>query len=126
MAAAGIESFSIPRTEADYSRHIHNDRILDYLRGRTDDPQSLGIAARFAELPVIENDPIEPLMAGDVLVLKHGSERTMLGVWHMPVMMTHRKFMHCAPGVGVNEGNIDDSTYRQRLKAHFRARSEPL
>jgi hypothetical protein len=126
MAAAGIGGFEIPRMANDYSRHVHNDRILDYLRGRHEDPQSALIAARFAELAVVDNDPVEDLMPGDVLILKDGSNRTMLGVWHMPVMMTRRKFMHCAPRLGVCEGNIDDATYRRNFIAHFRARAIPL
>lgn len=121
--AGAIEPFTFPRTGADYSRHVHNDRILNVLRGKDDDPQSATVAARFAELSIIEGDFAETPMPGDILILKDGSERTGLGVWHMPVMMTQRKFFHCVPRLGVCEGNIDDPTWRNHLVAHFRARA---
>jgi cell wall-associated NlpC family hydrolase len=126
LAAAGLERLNFQRTDADYSRHTHNTRILDYMRGTNDDPQSKVIAARLADIPVKDHEFTEPPMPGDILVLKDGSDRTGLGIWHMPVMMTNRKFMQSAPRLGVCEGNIKDSTYRTHLEAHFRARATPL
>lgn len=124
LAASGIGDFNFPRTPQDYSRNVHNDKILNMLRGKHEDPQSAILAARFAEFPSGDDNAFtEPPMVGDLLVLKDGSDRTGLGVWHLPIMLTHRKFTHCAPRLGVSEGNIDDSTYRRLLVAHFRARS---
>ncbi len=125
MAGAGLPRLDFPRSAHDYSRNVHNDKILNYLRGLHEDEQSARLKAIFAEFPVMENDFTEPPMVGDLLILKdqgrHG--RTGNGVFHMPVMIGPRKFTHCAPRLGVNEGNIEDPTYRNHLVAHFRARS---
>jgi cell wall-associated NlpC family hydrolase len=52
LAAGAVDSFNFPRHPADMSRHVHNDRILNYLRGRDDDPQSATLASVFQELNV--------------------------------------------------------------------------
>jgi hypothetical protein len=70
MREAGLPRFEFPRTDHDYSRHVHNDKILDYLRGRVDDVQSAQLATLFAELPIVDHNPVETVMPGDILVLK--------------------------------------------------------
>lgn len=52
LAAGAVQEFSFPRQPADMSRHVHNDRILNYLRGRDEDPQSATLAGIFQELNV--------------------------------------------------------------------------
>jgi len=123
LAAGAVTQFNFPRTPADNSRHVHNDRILNYLRGKVDDPQSAYLAQRFVELFVI--DPEEPgaptpvpFLAGDLVLMKTGK-----GLWHMPVMMSATAFMQCAFPDGVTEGDITAPNYRKYLVAAFRARA---
>jgi hypothetical protein len=126
MAASGIERFNFPREPIDNSRHAHNDKILNYLRGQHADPQSKILAARFAELPLPEKkkrsafllyyDP--PFMPGDLLIMKTGK-----GLWHMPVMMNDHVFIQCAFPDGVSEGDILAPNYHGYLVALFRARN---
>lgn len=123
--------FDFPRTRADYEGHLHNDKILDYLRGRADDEQSQILAARFAELTNIDElIPVAAwphgrvvhtgLIAGDLLIIE-----ARHGVWHMPVMMSDRSFMHSAFPLGVSEGDVTQGDFRDRLRAVFRARTLP-
>ncbi len=120
-ATAGLERFAVARTDEDYSRHVHNDKILNNLRGLDPDPISATLAARWVELPVVDGDFVDPPMVGDLLILKDAGGRGT-GVFHMPLMISPTLFMHCAPRLGVIEGQIDDPTYRSHLVAHFRAR----
>jgi cell wall-associated NlpC family hydrolase len=113
LVAAGVfASFNFPRTPADNSRHVHNDKILNYLRGKIDDPQSVYLSRCFEELPLTE------FMSGDLLLLRTGK-----GLWHMCVMLSSTAFMQCAFPDGVTEGNITTSNYRKYLVAAFRARA---
>lgn len=123
-AAVGLESWTFERTNEDYSRHVHNDKILKHLRGQVDDPASATLFARWAEFMVVEEHFTEQPMTGDLLILKDAGGRGN-GVFHMPIMINGSIFMHCAPPIGVLEGQIDDPTYRTRLYAHFRARATP-
>lgn len=126
MAAAGIERFNFPREEADYRPHVHNNKILDYLRGLHPDPQSAVLAARFAELDVDETIPdlkwpeevFTNLMMGDLLIM-----RSDKGIWHMPVMLDSREFMHSAYPLGVTRADVTPPNYRKAIKALFRARA---
>jgi cell wall-associated NlpC family hydrolase len=129
LSAAGAipADLSFPRAPADYSRHVHNDKILNYLRGNVaDDPQSTLLARMFAELPKPERKQLsafrydyEPqLMPGDVLILKGG-----VGIFHMPVMLSDRSFIQSAYPDGVSEGDIGDSNYEPFIVAVFRARA---
>lgn len=123
-AAAGLERWAFDRSSADYSRHVHNDTIANTLRGLDDSAASRTIAARWAELPVVERDFVDPPMPGD-LVLYKDEGTTGLGVFHMGIMISPTIFMQCAPRLGVCEAQIDDPTYSSRLLAHFRARALP-
>ena len=123
-AAAGLERFAFDRTEHDYSRHVHNDKILNHLRGLADNHASTELAARWTELPVVNGAFIDQPMVGDLLIMKDGG-RSGRGVFHMPIMVSPVLFMHCAPRLGVLEGQIDDPTYSDHLAAHFRARLRP-
>lgn len=53
MAAAGLPRFDFPVSESDYSRHVHHDKVLNYLRGKSEDPQSARLAEIFAEFPLV-------------------------------------------------------------------------
>ena len=131
VAAGSVEAFNFPRSKADYSRHVHNDRILTFLRGQADDPQSATLASRFAELDLPAKIPLgafrftydPPFMPGDLLVMKSESKKD-LGVWHMPVMLDDHTFIHCAFPRGVTGGDIFDPNYRAILVALFRARAK--
>lgn len=146
-AAAGLERFAFERSETDYSRHVHNNKILNHLRGLATEftelpyegwedwsrfadmpvAASLALAARWAELPVRDRDFTEPPMIGDLLIYKDTGRRGRgNGVFHMPLMISPTIFMQCAPYIGgVSEGQIDDPTYADHLDAHFRARATP-
>jgi cell wall-associated NlpC family hydrolase len=128
MAAAGLERFHFKRAPGDNSRHVYNEKILQYLRGqRSDDEgQSKRLAEIFAELPLPEKkkrtafvhyyEP--PFMPGDLIVMKTGR-----GLYHMPVMLSATAFIHCAFPNGVSEGDILAPNYQDYLVAAFRARS---
>lgn len=129
LAVAGIERFDFPRDEGDYRPHAHNDKILNYLRGLHPDPQSAILAARFAELDVDEmipdvkwpNEVVTGLMTGDALIMRGDA-----GIWHMPLMLDSREFMHCAWPLGVTQGDVTSPNYRSKIRALFRARAIPL
>lgn len=124
-AAVGLERFAFERTDADYSRHIHNDKILNNLRGLDDTEASATLKARWSELQVVDGEFTEAPMVGDLPIYKDAGVRGN-GVFHMPIMITSSLFIHCAPRLGVIEGQIDDPTYANHLVAHFRARATPL
>lgn len=125
VASGSVAAFNFPRTPTDYSRHVHNDKILDYLRGEHSDPQSASLAQTFAELPLPEKKQLSafrfdyepPFMPGDLLIMRTGK-----GLYHMPVMITDRAFIQCAYPDGVSEGDILAPNYRGYLIALFRAR----
>jgi cell wall-associated NlpC family hydrolase len=122
LAAGAVTQFNFPRGPEDNSRHVHNDKILNYLRGKIDDPQSAYLASRFAELPFIPQPSAFnlSLMPGDLLILKTGR-----GLYHMPIMMSSTAFMQCAYPQGVTEGDITAPNYRAYLVTAFRARGVP-
>lgn len=110
---AGNEPFTFARSSADYSPHLPNPRILRYLRGRDDDPQSKRLAAIFAEI----TNNASGYMPGDLLILRTGK-----GLYHMPVATdTHGRFVHCLRPLGVERGTMQDSTFAKHVVAHFRA-----
>lgn len=140
MAVAGLPQFRFPRAEFDYRPHVHNDKILDYLRGRYQligldgqssiEPQSADLAAIFAELNLEEtlpapdwpNDYETGLMVGDLLVM-----RGKVGIWHLPFMLDSRQFIHCAwPGGVTQPTDIMPPNYRTAVKAIFRASAVAL
>ncbi|SRR6266496_770735 len=111
-----------PRTHADYQSHQLGEKVLDWFRGKADDPQSKLLAQLFVELEippaVIDRDASTPrdfFKPGDILVMKHGS------LFHMPVMVDRDlHFVNALPRLGVVEGTIQDSSYSVHLVAAFR------
>lgn len=128
VAGGSVKAFNFPRSDADYSRHVHNNKIFDYLRGLADDPQSKILSERFVELALPEKKQLSayrfeyqpPFMCGDLIILRTGK-----GLWHMPVMLNDRAFMQCVAPDGVTEGDILAPNYHAHLVAVFRARALP-
>jgi hypothetical protein len=127
-----VPRFHFPRSDGDYKSHLHNTKMLSFLRGKHEDPQSLVLAERFAELTNLDELVPKPkwperqvfntgLMTGDVLVIK----ALIPGVWHLAAMQDDRHFMHCAYPLGVTEADITQADYRDQLKAVFRCRAWP-
>jgi hypothetical protein len=112
--------FVFPRRKHDYSPHAVNKRVLKYLRGELDDPQSKELARIFAEFPIAEGEAgcNVTLLCGDLIVLKTGVD-----LWHLPVMLGPSRFVQCMYPDGVSEGDIGQPLYRDRLVTMFRARS---
>ena len=116
-----------PREEADYESHVLGDRVLEWLRGKADDPQSKLLAELFVELeiPDVMKDPQSSkprdfFKPGDLLVLRHGN------LFHMPVIFDHDlHFVNALPRLGVIQGTIQDSSYNIHLIAAFRLRPKP-
>ena len=110
------------RTDADYQLHQTGEKILNWLRGKVDDPQSKLLGEILVELaiPNIFKDPDAEtprdfFKPGDILVLQHG------GLFHMPVIIDeHLHFVNAVPRMGVIEGTIQDSTFSSHLVAAFR------
>ena len=121
VACGAVEKFSFPRTDADYQSSRAELRVLRYLRGQVaDDPQSAYLASRFVELELPEGRiNLHPalFMPGDLLVLRDG------GQMHLPIMLRGRRFVHCMNPLGVQLGNIHDTTFSGHFDALFRARS---
>lgn len=127
-----VPRFHFPRSDGDYKSHVHNTRILAFVRGQDPDPQSAVLAERFAELTNLDELVPIPnwperqvfntgLMTGDLAVI----QSMIPGVWHLVAMQDDRIFKHCAYPLGVTEGDITQREYRDRLKAVFRCRALP-
>jgi hypothetical protein len=122
-----IPEFSFPRTETDFKGHVHNTKILDYLRGKMPGPESALLMSIFSELVVDEILPpmkwpapvVSHALTGDLLIMKGNA----VGVWHLPIMFDDRIFYHCAWPNGVTEGDATQPMYRDRIRAIFRARN---
>jgi len=118
------DQFSFKREAADYQSHRTGEKILDYLRGKDDDPQSARLSAILVELQIPETvteqhavTPRDFFKPGDILVLQHGS------LFHMPVIYDDDlHFVNALPRLGVIEGTIQDYSYSQHLVAVFRLR----
>ena len=116
------KAWFFPRTMADYQEHQMGDKILDWLRGKVDDPQSKLMGEILTELnvPQVFKDPeaVAPrdyFKPGDILVLRHG------GLFHLPVIIDENlHFVNAVPRMGVIEGTIQDATFRSHLVAAFR------
>jgi len=123
-----VPKFKFERRKRDISRHVLNERMVNYFRGLDDDSQSAVLAAHFAELDANEirefdftsSDPI-PVMPGDICILKTGK-----GLYHLFIMMRGTAAIHCAAPDGVTEATIDARNYREHLVAAFRARALPV
>jgi len=116
------DKFVFKRESADYQSHATGDKILDWLRGKIDDPQSKQLSEILVELEIPETvtdpnavTPRDFFKPGDILVMRHGS------LFHMPVMYDeYLNFVSALPRAGVTEGTIQDSTYSIHLVAVFR------
>jgi hypothetical protein len=116
------ERFVFTRMPADYQPHQSGEKILDWFRGKTDDPQSKRLAELFVELQIPDSvtdpDAVTPrdfFKPGDICVLKHGS------LFHLPIIIDdHLHFVNALPRAGVIQGTIQDSTYSRHLVAVFR------
>jgi hypothetical protein len=117
-----VQHFMFARAPADYQSHQTGERILDWFRGKADDPQSKRLAEIFVELQIPDQvtdpqavTPRDFFKPGDVCVLKHGS------LFHLPIIIDeHLHFVNALPRAGVIQGTIQDSTYSKHLVAVFR------
>jgi hypothetical protein len=124
VAPGTVEPFTFPRSSKDYSRHVHNDKILNTLRGLVDSHESRLLSATFAELPLSDlRPPISDLMAGDLMAGDVVVMKTGRGQWHLPVMLDARTFAQCAYPDGVSEADITQPDYADAVVAVFRARA---
>jgi cell wall-associated NlpC family hydrolase len=116
------DRFLFARAPSDYQSHQLGMKILDWMRGRADDPQSktLGEILLELEFPDTITDPRAEtprdfFRPGDILVMQHGS------LFHLPVIYDNDlHFVNAIPRLGVVEGTIQDSTYSKHLVAVFR------
>jgi hypothetical protein len=116
------EEFVFKRESADYQSHQLGDKVLQWLRGEMDDPQSKRLAEILTELEIPDafNDPNAKaprdfFKPGDILVMQHH------GLFHLPVLIDRDlHFVNALPRLGVMEGTIQDATYRRYLVAAFR------
>ena len=128
MHATGVvPEFVFPRRPEDFSPHVHNDKILDYLRGKRSEPESALLAAAFAEMNLDELMPksacwpfayTSNALAGDLAIMRLG-----IGQWHMPIFLDERNALHCTRPDGVTECDMTAPNYRDRVVAIFRART---
>ncbi len=108
--------------DADYESTQAGEKVLDWLRGKGDDPQSKKLAEILVELKIPEvcsdpeaETPRDFFKPGDILVLKHYS------LFHLPVIIDDDlHFVNAIPRAGVIEGTIQDGSYSQHLVAAFR------
>jgi len=128
LRSGAAEKFIFERTSADYQSHQAGEKILDWIRGKADDPQSKRLGEIFVELEIPEQakdpdaeTPRDFFKPGDILVLRHGS------LFHMPVIIDDDlHFVNAVPRMGVIEGTIQDSTFSRHLVAAFRLKPRAL
>jgi cell wall-associated NlpC family hydrolase len=116
------DKFVFARDAADYQSHQTGEKILDWLRGKVDDPQSKRLSEILTELEIppdvkdpLRDTPRDFFKPGDILVMQHGS------LFHMPVIYDDQlHFVNALPRMGVIEGTIQDSTFSKHLVAVFR------
>jgi hypothetical protein len=114
--------WNFPRTPADYQSHQLGDKVLNWFRGKAEDPQSKLLSQLFTELKVPDavtdphaECPRDFFKRGDICVMKHGS------LFHLPVIYDDDlHFVNAIPRMGVIEGTIQDSSYSSHLVAVFR------
>jgi cell wall-associated NlpC family hydrolase len=117
-----VDKFIFAREPADYQSHQLGMKILDWLRGKVDDPQSKRLAEILVELEIPKDvtdpdaeTPRDFFKPGDILVMQHWS------LFHMPVIVDDDlHFVNAIPRLGVIEGTIQDSSYNKHLVAVFR------
>jgi cell wall-associated NlpC family hydrolase len=118
--------WNFPRQSADYQSHQTGDKILNWMRGKDDDPQSKLLASLFTELAIPEiikereaETPRAFFKPGDILALRHG------GLFHMPLIYDDDlHFISSIPRHGVTEGTVQDSSYSIHLVAAFRLKPD--
>jgi hypothetical protein len=116
------DKFMFRRESADYQSHQTGDKVLQWLRGKVDDPQSKRLAEILVELDIPDavaevhsTTPLDFFKPGDILVLRHG------GLFHIPIIIDDGlNFVNAIPRMGVIEGTIQDSTFSKHLVAAFR------
>jgi hypothetical protein len=122
LRIGATDKFVFSRESADYQGHRLGDKILDWLRGKIDDPQSKQLAEILVELevPAAVKDPdaVTPrdfFKPGDICVMQHGS------LFHCPIIYDDDlHFVNALPRLGVVEGTIQDASFSQHLVAVFR------
>jgi hypothetical protein len=116
------DKFIFKREPADYQSHQLGDKVLAWMRGTADDPQSALLAQLLVELVIPDavtdpdaETPRDFFKPGDICVMQHWS------LFHCPVIIDDDLHIVSAlPRLGVIEGTIQDSTYSQHLVAVFR------
>jgi cell wall-associated NlpC family hydrolase len=116
------DKFFFKREPADYQSHQLGDKVLDWMRGKVDDPQSKQLAEILQELEippaVIDPEAKTPrdfFKPGDICVMQHG------GLFHLPLIYDDDlHFVNALPRIGVIQGTIQDSSYGKHLVAVFR------
>lgn len=122
--SGATEKFIFARVAADYQVNQSGDKILKWLRGEVDDPQSARLRAMFTELKIPDDvkdrdaeTPRDFFKTGDLLVMQHG------GLFHLPLIIDEDlHFVNAVPRAGVIDGTIQDSSYSIHLVAAFRLR----
>jgi hypothetical protein len=128
LRSGASEAFVFARDPADYQSHQLGEKVLDYFRGKIEDPQSKRLAEILVELEIPKDvtdpnavTPRDFFKVGDVLILKHGS------LFHMPVIIDDDlTIVNALPRLGVTEGTIQDSTFSKHLVAAFRMKPKSI
>jgi hypothetical protein len=122
LRIGAFDKFVFERESADYQSHRLGDKVLDWIRGKIDDPQSKRLSEILVELEipdaVKDPDAVTPrdfFKPGDICVMQRGS------LFHIPVIIDDDlHFVNALPRIGVVEGTIQDSSFNQHLVAVFR------
>jgi cell wall-associated NlpC family hydrolase len=122
------EQFVFPRESSDYQAHGLGEKILRWMRGQVEDPQSERLSEILIELAIPEDvtdpnavTPRDFFKPGDICVLRHGS------LFHLPLIIdNHLHIVNALPRLGVVEGTMQDSTFSSHLVAVFRLRGAVL
>lgn len=117
-----VQQFTFPREAADYQSSRLGEKVLAYLRGHADNPQSKHLSEILQELPIpsavtdpFAETPRDFFKPGDILVMRKA------GLFHLPLIYDDDlHFVNALPRLGVIEGTIQDSSYSVHLVAAFR------
>ena len=126
LRTGATDKFIFARAPSDYQSHQLGFKLLDWVRGKDDDPLSKQLAEIFVELEIPEiiadpkaETPRDFFKPGDILVMQRGS------LFHMPIIYDDDlNFVNAIPRRGVVEGTIQDSTYSKHLVAVFRLKPQ--
>jgi cell wall-associated NlpC family hydrolase len=116
------EEFVFPRSAADYQSNQLGQKVLTWLRGGADTPESKRLREILVELQIpsavtdpVADTPRDFFKPGDILVMRKK------GLFHMPVIYDEGlHFVNALPRRGVIEGTVQDSSYSVHLVAAFR------